>query len=136
MKPRQANAHMKAAYVYAALSYHLRRQVGCVIVKNDKIISIGYNGTPAGEDNNCEDENGRTKHSVIHAEDNALRKLDPAEDLTDATMFITTAPCDLCCEKILAADLPHVVYDDIYRCTEYVKYLRDNGVLVEQLTPQ
>ena len=136
MKPRQAHAHMKAAYVYASLSYHERRRVGCVIVKNDTIIAIGYNGTPSGEDNCCEDEHGKTLPSVIHAEDNAIRKLDPDTDLIGAIMFVTTAPCDRCCELILDAGIGHVIYDDLYRCAEYVQYLRDKGVCVEQLTPQ
>lgn len=122
--------------MYADLSYHLRRQVGCVIVKDDKIISIGYNGTPAGEDNHCEDEHGHTLPSVVHAEDNALRKLDPSQSVDGATLFVTTAPCQLCAPKILGRGIKHVVYDDLYRCTEYVQFLQDNGVLVEQLSPQ
>ena len=134
MKLRQSIAHMKAAYVYASLSYHLRRQVGCVIVKDNTIISIGYNGTPAGEDNNCEYADGKTLPSVIHAEDNAIRKLDLDQDLIGAVLFVTTAPCEKCCELILDAGIGHVVYDDVHKYLSHTKYLQDKGVHVEQLS--
>lgn len=135
MKQRQIKAHMEAARVYAGLSYCERRKVGCVIVKDDRIVSIGYNGTPAGECNTCEGTDGQTLTHVIHAEDNALRKLvNEPETCKDSTMFVTTAPCFPCAEKIIAASIKHVYYDDIYRNDLGIQHLRNNGVTVEQLT--
>lgn len=134
MKPRNAHAHMKAAYVYAALSYCNRRQVGCVIVKNDSIIAIGYNGTPSGDDNECEDIKGDTKTSVIHAEDNALRKLTKQyESAVDSTVFVTTAPCKPCAVRLADAGVKKVYYDDTYRCVTGIDYLENRGVETEQL---
>lgn len=125
---------MKAAYVYAALSYCVRRQVGCVIVKNDRIISIGWNGTPVGEDNCCEDSNGDTKDNVIHAEDNALRKLPLDEDLSEAYLFVTTCPCIHCADKVVSRNVGHVIYDEVKNTGSGLQYLLDHGIGVEQLS--
>lgn len=139
MKLRQIQAHMDAAYVYAGLSYCTRRQVGCVIVDNDRIVSIGYNGTPPGADNTCEDHNNISKPDVIHAEDNAIRKLekvipqDSSFHLTDAIMFVTTAPCLQCARKLFDFGIRHVVYDDVYRNTHGIQFLEDRGVIVHQI---
>lgn len=135
MKLRQLFAHMKAAYVYAELSYHMRRQVGCVIVKNDTIISIGYNGTPPGEDNNCEDEHGATLPTVIHAEDNAIRKLEQANVCPDQSvvLFVTTAPCIKCANRIFKFGIKHVIYDDVYRNNDGVEFLQERDVRVESM---
>lgn len=143
MKNRQITAHMKAAKVYADLSYCNRRKVGCVIVKADRIISIGYNGTPPGEDNTCEDSNGITKPNVIHAEDNALRKLSREADASNgnisecdtpsgATLFVTTAPCESCARLIIKAGIKKVFYS-VAKTVNGISLLISNGIAVEQL---
>ena len=135
MKQRQKIAHMQAAYVYASLSYCVRRQVGCVIVKDNKIISIGYNGTPAGEDNCCEDSvTGETKQNIIHAEVNALDKIPIDEDLTSAYLFSTTCPCMPCAEKVVDRRVGNVVYDEAKNTNSGLAYLLEHGVCVEQLS--
>lgn len=134
MKKHHKILHMKAAYVYAAGSYCVRRKVGCVIVKDNTPIAVGFNGTPPGEDNVCEDIDGNTKTNVIHAEDNALRKLIGKNgDLSDASVFVTTAPCEGCADKLIKAGLKTVYYSETYRCEKGIKLLRDNGVYVERI---
>jgi dCMP deaminase len=135
MKQKHAIAHMRAAYVYADLSYCKRRQVGCVIVKHNSIIAIGYNGTDPGEDNICEDENGDTKSCVRHAEDNALRKLTRSpNDANNSIMFVTTAPCRLCASRIVDAGVKKVFYVDVYRNEKGLEYLKHHGIEIEKLT--
>ena len=125
---------MKAAYVYAEGSYCVRRKVGCVIVKDNNPIAIGFNGTPPGADNVCEDIHGNTKDDVIHAEDNALRKLNgKEEDLSTACVFVTTAPCERCAEKLMLAGIRTVYYSETYRCEKGIKLLQDNGIHVERI---
>ena len=115
MKKKHANAHMRAAYVYADLSYCKRKKVGCVIVKNNTPIAIGFNGTPSGEENNCEDEFGNSKPNVIHAEDNALRKLTRSHESSQgAIVFVTAAPCLRCAEKLTDAQVSKVYYAEVY----------------------
>jgi dCMP deaminase len=134
MKERHAKTHMKAAYLYSQLSYCKRKQVGCVIVKGESIIAIGYNGTPPGEDNCCEDENNVTKPDVIHAEDNALRKLTKShESAVGASVFVTLAPCKSCASRLVEAGIDTVYYSEIYRCDEGIKYLKKHGVNVVHL---
>jgi dCMP deaminase len=135
MKQRQKIAHMQAAYIYASLSYCIRRQVGCVIVKDDRIISIGWNGTPSGEDNCCEDSNtGDTKDNVLHAEDNALRKIPLTEDLSSAFLFSTTCPCMSCAEKVVKRRVGNVIYDEAKNTNSGLAYMQDHGISVEQLS--
>ena len=122
---------MNAAYVYAKLSYCVRRQVGCVIVDGDRIVSIGYNGTPSGEDNVCEID-GITKPSVIHAEDNALRKL--GYQAHGMSMFVTTAPCVHCAQMIIPSGITAVYYDDVYRNTLGLDLLQQHGIEVTKIT--
>ena len=125
---------MRAAFVYANLSYCKRRQVGCVIVKHDSIIAIGYNGTPSGEENQCEDEEGNSKPDVIHAEDNALRKLTRRNESADGAVLIATdAPCFYCATRIVDAGITKVYYARVYRLTEGLEYLEKHGVEVEQI---
>lgn len=134
MKHKYALAHMQAAYVYANLSYCKRRQVGCVIVKDDTIIAIGYNGTNPGEENVCEDDEGNSKPSVVHAEDNALRKLIRSpSNATDSTVFVTTCPCLSCARRLVAAGVATVYYDEIYKNTEGLAYLKKYKIKVLQL---
>ena len=137
MNLRQAKAHMKAAYVYADLSYCTNDKVGCIIVKDNRVISIGYNGTLPGEDNCCEDESGNTLPTVIHAEDNAIKKLEnTAENSEDVVLFVTRAPCYACAEIICNFGIKNVLYDVPYRRMDGVEYLKNHGVSVDQLTVQ
>ena len=134
MKEKFTIAHMRAAYVYAELSHCVRLKVGCVIVKNDSIISIGYNGTPAGEDNCCEISPEESKPSVIHAEDNALRKLTRRTESADgAVMFVTACPCIMCAPRIRDAGIAHVYYVEAYRSIEGKEYLKEHNIKVTQL---
>ena len=145
MKLRQLKAYMKAAYVFADLSYCARKKVGCVIVKDDRIISVGYNGTPPGEDNCCEHtivtDSGEsllvTNPNVIHAEYNALKKLEKSPEVItdDVIAFATTAPCPLCAEEIVKRQIKNVYYDELYRRADGIEYLLDHHVKVNQLTP-
>lgn len=131
LKQTEINAHMTAAYAYAALSYCERRQVGCVLVKDGSIIAIGYNGTAPGEENICEDCNGETKQSVTHAEDNALRKLiKRTESSVGCHVFVTTAPCIFCAEKLIAAGVADIYYDEIYKNDDGIQYLHRRGFKV------
>lgn len=134
MKEKYKIAHMKAAHVYAELSYCKRKQVGCVIVKGDRIISIGYNGTPEGWDNTCEDKDGTTLPEVLHAELNAIGKL--AEDDgggRNASLFVTISPCLPCAVLIKRAGIKEVYYYEEYRTSEGIEFLRKCGILVEQV---
>lgn len=142
MKKRYIQAHMSAAEVYAQLSSCKRKQVGCVIVKHeitgDRIISIGYNGTVPGECNTCEDEKGNTLPHVIHAEDNALKKLTYNDDsLYGSSLFVTLEPCINCAKLIIRAKISVVYYRQLRNTTslsqEGVRYLQDNGVAVFQV---
>ena len=134
MKDKYLRAHMGAAFTYADLSYCKRRHVGCVIVKNDTPIAIGYNGTPSGEINNCEDENNLSKPNVIHAEDNALRKLQRShESSIGAYVFVTTSPCIRCAEMLADAKVKKVYYATLYRGTEGLEYLAKHNIPTEQL---
>ncbi len=129
MKLKHAEAHMRAAYVYASLSYCERRQVGCVIVKDDSIIAIGYNGTNPGDENVCEDENGISLPNVIHSEDNALRKLIRSTNTAiGSTVFVTTCPCVACARRLTMAGVSAVYYDSNNKGNEGVEYLESHGI--------
>lgn len=137
MKNKHARAHMRAAFVYADLSQCKRKKVGCVIVKNNTPIAIGFNGTPSGEDNCCEDDNDTTKSNVIHAEDNALRKLVRShESSIGAFVFVTAAPCKRCAEKLVDAGVVKVFYHEIYHgktTSMGLDHLTHHGIAVELL---
>jgi dCMP deaminase len=129
MKEKYIRAHMDAARRYAQLSTCKRRQVGCLIIKDNNPIAMGYNGTPPGEDNQCEDEFGNSKPDVIHAEDNALRKLTRShESAQDSSVFVTTAPCKLCAIRLVEAGVKIVYYNDIYRNEDGLLYLQKHGI--------
>lgn len=135
MKEKFIQAHMSAAYVYASLSSCERRKVGCVIVKDNSIIAIGYNGTPAGECNCCENEAGETIDAVIHAEDNALRKLTASTNNgIGAAAFVTLCPCKGCATRIVDAGITTVYYDEIYHNEDGKDYLEMRGVEVIKVT--
>jgi dCMP deaminase len=137
LKDKFVKAHMKAAEVYAELSYARRLHVGCVIVKNDTIIGIGYNGMPSGWDNNCEIELhqpvGRvdlvTKPEVIHAEANALAKVTKSTNSSEnALLFVTHAPCLDCAKQIYQAGIKAVYYRNTYKSEVGLEFLQQCGV--------
>lgn len=127
---------MNVALQCAKLSHCKRKQVGCVIVKGGNIISIGYNGTPAGEDNCCEDETGElTKYNVIHAEDNALRKLMVShESSVGADVYCTLMPCERCASLLLSAKIKRLFYHQIYSCKSGIQKLEEHGVKCVKLS--
>jgi dCMP deaminase len=146
MKQKLIDAHMATARNYAELSHALRLHVGAIVVKDDRIISIGYNGMPAGWDNNCEEIVGvdpgdsrynydhftkelKTRPEVLHAETNAIAKLARSnESGLGADMFITHAPCLDCAKLIYQAGISSVYYDQDYRDDSGIKFLIKSGV--------
>jgi dCMP deaminase len=124
MKPKHIRAHMKAAHAYAECSTAERLKVGCVLVKDHRIISIGYNGMPSEWTNVCEDESGKTKPEVIHAEANAVAKLARSNESGEGSVaFITHAPCLSCAKMLYSAGVSEVVYSQSYRETVGVDFL-------------
>jgi dCMP deaminase len=141
MKEKMIQAYMKTAEIFSELSHARRLHVGAIVVKDDRIISIGYNGMPTGWDNNCEDElhqpvgrvNLVTKPEVLHAETNAIAKLAKSnESGLGATMFITHAPCLDCSKLIYQSGISSVLYRNAYRDTSGITFLEKSGVTVEQ----
>ncbi len=137
LKDKFQKAHMRTAEVYAELSSARRLHVGCVIVKNDTIIGIGYNGMPSGWDNNCEIELhqpvGRvdlvTKPEVIHAEANALAKVTKSTNSSEnALLFVTHAPCLDCAKQIYQAGIKAVYYRNTYKSEVGLEFLQQCGV--------
>ena len=134
MKQKYIDAHMKVAETYASLSSAKRLQVGAIVVKDNRVISIGYNGMPSGWDNTCEDENYKTKPEVLHAETNAIAKLArSSESGLDATMFVTHAPCLDCAKLIFQSGISKVYYRNTYRESTGVDFLIKGGIDVEQI---
>ena len=142
MKASILQAHLDVAARYAELSTARRLKVGAIIVKDNRIISIGYNGTPPGWDNNCEELVHRiaeepvlkTLPEVIHAEENAIAKLARSHESGEgAAMFITHAPCAQCAKMILASGIGSVYYRQQYRDDAGIKFLQRGGVAVQQL---
>ena len=122
------------AEVWARNSDCTRRQVGALLVKDNMIISDGYNGTPAGFENICEDENGVTKPYVLHAEANAITKVAKSgNNSCGATLYVTASPCLECSKLIIQAGIRRVVYKDEYRLTDGVDLLRRAGIEVEKI---
>ncbi len=127
-------AYMRMAAVWAELSHCNRKKVGALIVKDRKIISDGYNGTPTGFENACEDENNQTKWYVLHAEANAILKIAAStQSCEGATLYVTMSPCRECSKLIHQAGIRRVVYRHGYSDTEGLDFLRSAGVEVEQL---
>lgn len=134
MQPKFIEAHMRAAEIYSQLSSAKKLQVGCVIVKNDTIIGIGYNGTPSGWDNVCEDENFKTKPEVIHAESNALMKVARSTNSTEGSVaFVTHAPCIHCSKLLYQAGIKEVYYRNEYRCLDGIEFLEKCGIGVHRV---
>ena len=122
------------AGVWAENSYCQRRKVGALIVKDRMIISDGYNGTPCGFENVCEDENGITKPYVLHAEANAITKVAKSNNSSDgATLYVTAAPCVECAKLIIQSGIRRVVYRDSYRITDGLELMERAGIEVLQI---
>ena len=148
MKQKYIDAYMQTAQVFAELSHARRLHVGAIVVKEDRIISIGYNGMPAGWDNNCEDEIGhvfddighivetrlKTKPEVLHAEMNALMKLAKSTESGDgADLFITHAPCLDCAKGIFQSGISRVWFGAAYRDTTGIDFLKKSNIQVTQV---
>jgi len=142
LKDKFQKAHMAAAEVYAELSSARRLHVGCVIVKNDTIIGIGYNGMPSGWDNNCETETYiddfhiemTTKPEVIHAEANALAKVTKSTNSSEgARLFVTHAPCLDCAKQIYQAGISHVYYRNNYKSEVGLDFLSKCQVHIKKV---
>ena len=126
--------YLRMAKVWATNSYCKRRQVGALLVKDNMIISDGYNGTPSGFENICEDENGVTKPYVLHAEANAITKVaQSGNSAAGATLYVTASPCMECSKLIIQSGIKRVVYSDEYRLDDGIKLLKRAGVEVEKL---
>lgn len=122
------------AHVWAENSYCDRRKVGALIVKDRMIISDGYNGTPSGFENICEDEDGNTKAYVLHAEANAITKVAKSHNSSEgATLYITDSPCIECAKLIIQAGIQRLVYSRKYRITEGLELLERAGIEVDHL---
>lgn len=123
--------YIRMARIWAENSYCKRRQVGAIIVKNKMIISDGYNGTPSGFENICEDDNGLTKPYVLHAEANAITKIARSGNNSDgATLYVTAAPCIECAKLIIQAGIKRVVYSEEYRLKDGIELLQRAGIEV------
>ncbi len=129
-KQRQLDIrYIRMARIWAENSYCVRRQVGALIVKDKMIISDGYNGTPSGFENICEDEAGRTKPYVLHAEANAITKVAKSHNNCDgATLYITASPCMECAKLVIQAGIKRVVYCDEYHCNDGIELMRRVGI--------
>ena len=138
MKQKFVDAHMAAAEVYSKLSSAKRLQVGCVVVKDNTIIGIGYNGMPSGWTNECEDELGngenKTKPEVLHAETNAIAKIARSTNSSDgAALFVTHAPCLDCAKIIHQAGINSVYYRNTYRSTDGIDFLEKCNINVKKV---
>lgn len=134
LKPREETLYMDIAYRVSLMSHAQRKKVGALLIKNGRILSMGWNGTPTGDDNVCEDENGNTKPEVLHAELNALLKVAASTDSTeDATLFVTMSPCTECAKIILQSKISRVIYHEDYRIVTGCDFLRKHNVLVHKL---
>ncbi|MBC9813793.1 dCMP deaminase family protein [Crocinitomicaceae bacterium CZZ-1] len=131
---RYDQAYLKMAKSWSELSHCKRKKVGAIIVKNDMIISDGYNGTPSGFDNCCENSQGETHWYVLHAEANAILKVAKStNNAHGATLYLTLSPCKDCSKLILQAGIRRVVYAMNYKDTSGVDFLKSAGIEVEQI---
>ena len=128
-------AYLRMAIEWSKLSKCKRKKVGALIVKNNMIISDGYNGTPAGFDNDCEDENGLTNWYVLHAEANAILKTAAStHDCTNSTLYLTLSPCKECSKLIIQSKIKRLVYIDKYKDETSLHFLSQMGIEIEQIT--
>ena len=127
--------YMAVAHEFAKNSYCKRAQVGALIVKNGNVVSFGYNGTPKGWDNTCEDENNTTKPEVLHAESNAIAKCASSVNSSlGADIYCTHSPCIECAKLIIQAGITTVYYDILYRSEDGIKLLQNNNIIVKQVS--
>ncbi|MGU3376668.1 deoxycytidylate deaminase [Chryseobacterium sp. M5A1_1a] len=128
-------AYLKMAQEWAQLSYCKRKQVGALIVKDRMIISDGYNGTPSGFENCCEDGEGKTHWYVLHAEANAILKLAAStQSAKGATLYLTLSPCKECSKLILQAGIARLVYINEYSDDDGISFLRNHNIEIEQIS--
>lgn len=124
--------YLRMAHIWAENSYCKRRKVGAIVVKDKMIISDGYNGTPSGFENVCEDDNNLTKPYVLHAEANAITKLARSSNNSDgSTLYVTSSPCIECAKLIIQAGIKRVVYAEAYRLDDGIRLLRRAGIKCE-----
>ncbi|MDE6145277.1 MAG: dCMP deaminase family protein [Muribaculaceae bacterium] len=129
--------YLRMARIWAENSYCTRRKVGAIIVRDSMIISDGFNGTPSGFENICEDETGNTKTYVLHAEANAITKVARSNNSSQgSTLYVTASPCMECAKLIIQSGIRRVVYNEVYRLTDGIDLLQRAGVevtLIENL---
>lgn len=131
---RYHQAYLKMAKEWSSLSHCTRKKVGALIVKDGAIISDGFNGSPKGFPNDCEDCDGNTHWYVLHAEANAILKVaKSSQNLEGATLYVTLSPCKECSKLIVQSGIKHVVYEDEYRDTTGLTVLREVGVSVSKI---
>lgn len=129
--------YLRMARIWAENSYCQRRKVGALVVKDKMIISDGYNGTPSGFENICEDESNVTKPYVLHAEANAITKLARSSNNSEgSTLYVTAAPCIDCAKLIIQAGIKRVVYGEKYRLDDGLKLLRKANIEIIYLNPE
>ncbi len=128
--------YLKMAEIWSQNSYCKRRKVGALLVKDKMIISDGYNGTPSGFENECEDENNQTKSYVLHAEANAITKVAKSgNNSLGATLYVTSSPCLECSKLIIQAGIKRVVFTESYRLEDGINLLKRANIEVEQVEP-
>lgn len=126
--------YLRMAQIWAENSYCKRRQVGALIVKDKMIISDGYNGTPVGFENVCEDDENHTKPYVLHAEANAITKVAQSNNSSNnATLYVTSSPCIECAKLIIQSGIKRVVFNEIYRLTDGIELMQRAGIECIQL---
>lgn len=126
--------YLRMASIWAENSYCKRRQVGALLVKDKMIISDGYNGTPVGFENVCEDENDKSKPYVLHAEANAITKVAKSNNSSDgATLYVTSSPCLECAKLIIQAGIKRVIFSDNYRLEDGINLLKRASIEVVQV---
>ncbi len=126
--------YLRMARIWAENSYCTRRRVGAIIVSGSMIISDGFNGTPSGFENVCEDDNGATKPYVLHAEANAITKVARSNNSSEgATLYVTASPCLECSKLIIQAGIKRVVFNEIYRITDGIDLLKRAGIQVDYI---
>ena len=129
--------YIRMARIWAENSYCVRRQVGALLVKDKMIISDGYNGTPSGFENICEDDMGKTKPYVLHAEANAITKVAKSANSSEgATLYVTASPCIECSKLIIQAGIRRVVYCDSYHSTDGLDLLKRVGIEIVQVSEE
>ena len=129
------NRYLRMAEIWAENSYCKRRQVGAILVKDKMIISDGYNGTPSGFENVCEDANGITFPYVLHAEANAITEVARSNNSSEgATLYVTTSPCIECSKLIIQSGIRRIVFRELYRITDGIKLLEQSGIECVHIT--